>query len=239
MRRGRRTVPPSISGTPQRRQNTPSTASSSHDAQVAPQGELQAARDGMSGDGGDDRLLAAGAASGPSAPSPSGPIRSAARRRSRFRSAPAQNVPPAPVRTADRARRHRLRRRGTPSASAAAVGRDRRRCARPAGRSDRGHPPALFDLYRHGREPSNDRQAAHHADRGAAQAVDALAAGQALEADPLIEADGRVLGTHGQAQSRVAVARRSASAWSSRRPTPRPRASGKSAITSSGVRSST
>ena len=56
MRRGRRTVPPSTSGTPQRRQNTPNTASLGRDPQVAPQRELEPARDRVALDGGDHRL---------------------------------------------------------------------------------------------------------------------------------------------------------------------------------------
>ena len=56
IRRGRRTVPPSISGTPQRRQNTPNFARLRGDAQVAPQRELEAAGDGVALDGGDHRL---------------------------------------------------------------------------------------------------------------------------------------------------------------------------------------
>ena len=56
MSRGRRTVPRSISGTPKRRQKTPKMASLAGDAQVAPQGELDAAGDGVALDRGDHRL---------------------------------------------------------------------------------------------------------------------------------------------------------------------------------------
>ena len=67
IRRGRRTVPPSMSGTPQRRQNTPKTASSRRDAEVAPQRELEPAGDRVALDGGDHRLARAACGVGPSA----------------------------------------------------------------------------------------------------------------------------------------------------------------------------
>ncbi len=54
--RGSRMVPPSISGTPQRRQKTPNTARRVGDPQVAPQRELQAAGDGVALDGRDHRF---------------------------------------------------------------------------------------------------------------------------------------------------------------------------------------
>ncbi len=54
--RGSRTVPPSISGTPQRRQNTPKIALVRRHPQVAPQGQLQPAGHGVALDGGDHRL---------------------------------------------------------------------------------------------------------------------------------------------------------------------------------------
>jgi hypothetical protein len=50
------TVPPSISGTPQRRQNTPNTARARGHAQVAHQGQLQAAGHRVAFDRGDHRL---------------------------------------------------------------------------------------------------------------------------------------------------------------------------------------
>ena len=59
IRRGRRIVPRSTSGTPKRRQYTPSTASDGGDAQVAPEGELEPAGDGRALDGGDHRLAEA------------------------------------------------------------------------------------------------------------------------------------------------------------------------------------
>ena len=54
--RGSRTVPPSMSGTPKRRQNTPKVALGRGHPQVAPDGQLQAAGHGVALDGGDDRL---------------------------------------------------------------------------------------------------------------------------------------------------------------------------------------
>ena len=57
MRRGSRTVPPSTSGTPHRRQYTPNTASGGSDAQVAPQRQLQSTGDGVALDSGDHRLV--------------------------------------------------------------------------------------------------------------------------------------------------------------------------------------
>ena len=56
MRRGRRTVPPSISGTPQRRQNTPKIASRFDHAQIGEQRQLQPAGDRIAADRGDQRL---------------------------------------------------------------------------------------------------------------------------------------------------------------------------------------
>ena len=56
IRRGRRTVPPSISGTPQRRQNTPEHRVLLGHAQIAPQRQLQPAGHGVAGDRGDHRL---------------------------------------------------------------------------------------------------------------------------------------------------------------------------------------
>ena len=56
IRRGRRTVPPSISGTPQRRQKTPKHGVLLGHAQVAPERELEPAGDGVARDGGDHRL---------------------------------------------------------------------------------------------------------------------------------------------------------------------------------------
>jgi hypothetical protein len=57
MRCGRRTVPPSMSGTPQRRQNTPSTAPTLDDAQIAPERQLETASNSVAADGGNPRLL--------------------------------------------------------------------------------------------------------------------------------------------------------------------------------------
>ena len=65
--RGSRTVPPSISGTPKRRQNTPNAASCGGHPEIAPDGQLEAAGHGVALDGGDDRLgeLQAGRTHGP------------------------------------------------------------------------------------------------------------------------------------------------------------------------------
>ena len=91
------------------------------DAQVAPERQLEAAGHRIAGDGGDHRL-------GQQHPArPHGPVAVAGRPGGRasvpmaFRSAPAQNVPPAPHSTATRARR-RPRTRGRPPPARAAVG---------------------------------------------------------------------------------------------------------------------
>ena len=57
--RGRRCVPPSISGTPQRRSGKPSVEPRPDDAQVAPQRELEAAGQAPAADRGDRRLATA------------------------------------------------------------------------------------------------------------------------------------------------------------------------------------
>ncbi len=49
-------MPPSISGTPQRRQNTPKHGVLLDDAQVGQQGQLETTGHGVAGDGGDDGL---------------------------------------------------------------------------------------------------------------------------------------------------------------------------------------
>ena len=54
--RGSRCVPPSISGTPQRRSAQPNDGVGGGDAQVAPQRELEAAGEAVAGDGGDRGL---------------------------------------------------------------------------------------------------------------------------------------------------------------------------------------
>ena len=56
MSRGSRIVPRSTSGTPKRRQYTPSIGVAGGDPQVAPQRDLEAAGDGVALDGGDHRL---------------------------------------------------------------------------------------------------------------------------------------------------------------------------------------
>ncbi|SKX90603.1 Uncharacterised protein [Mycobacteroides abscessus subsp. abscessus] len=100
--RGRRTVPPSISGTPHRLQNTPSVASSSTTRRSASSANsnppataypLTAAITGL------DK----GMRVGPIGPSPPPSVSRSLRREGSptdVRSAPAQNVPPAPARTA-------------------------------------------------------------------------------------------------------------------------------------------
>src|SRR5438552_937659 len=110
MSRGRRTVPRSTSGTPQRRQKTPKTASvaatrrSHQSASSRPPATANPSTAAMTG-------LPSSMRDGPMGPSPSSLMShspcfpTAAPRRSwpaatAFRSAPAQNVPPAPVRTA-------------------------------------------------------------------------------------------------------------------------------------------
>lgn len=102
MSRGRRTVPPSMRGTPQRRQNTPNTASSSatrrshQSASSRPPATacpLTAAITGL-----DSRRRV-----GPIGPSPSSATRLPRSVPMALRSAPAQNVPPSPQSTATRA----------------------------------------------------------------------------------------------------------------------------------------
>ena len=100
--RGSLTVPPSISGTPQRRQNTPNTASSSatrrsaSSASSSPPATAWPATAAISGFDSAMRL-------GPIGPGPS-PDGSTLLRNAgsptAFRSAPAQKLPPAPVRIA-------------------------------------------------------------------------------------------------------------------------------------------
>ena len=95
MSRGSRTVPPSISGTPHRRQKTPNVASSaatrrSHQsASSRPPATAYPSTAAITG-------LLRRRRVGPIGPSPSGSTRLSIA----FRSAPAQKVPPAPVSTA-------------------------------------------------------------------------------------------------------------------------------------------
>ncbi len=100
MRRGRRTVPRSTSGTPNRRQNTPRVASRGRHPQVAPQRQLEPAGDGVPFDRGDRPAWPAACRVGPIGPSPASVTRLPSPAASALRSAPAQNVPPAPVSTA-------------------------------------------------------------------------------------------------------------------------------------------
>ncbi len=120
IRRGSRTVPPSISGTPQRRQNTPNTAVSSatrrshHSASSSPPATACPATAAITGFDSRSRV-------GPIGPSPSGSVRLRRSVATAVRSAPAQNVPPAPCRTATAAPSSASNARNA-SASAAAVG---------------------------------------------------------------------------------------------------------------------
>src|SRR5688572_30724834 len=101
MRRGRRTVPPSMSGTPQRLQKMPKTASASitrrshHSANSMPPATACPATAAMTGL--DSTILL-----GPIGPAPSGCTRLPSAEPNALRSAPEQNVPPAPHRTATR-----------------------------------------------------------------------------------------------------------------------------------------
>ncbi len=93
--RGSRTVPPSISGTPQRRQNTPRTASSAatrRSHQAASSSPPATAYPSIAATTGFDSRIRVG----PIGPSPSSSIRLSMA----LRSAPAQNVPPSPYSTA-------------------------------------------------------------------------------------------------------------------------------------------
>src|SRR5262245_13308195 len=120
IRRGRRIVPPSMSGTPQRRQNTPKTASvaatrRSHQmASSSPPATAYPSTAAMTG-------LERSMREGPIGPSPSSTTRLPRPSATPFRSAPAQNVPPAPARAATAASVSAPKRRNA-AASAAAVG---------------------------------------------------------------------------------------------------------------------
>ncbi len=100
--RGRRTVPPSISGTPQRRQKTPNVASSSttrrshHSASSSPPATAYPATAATTGFDSAIRV-------GPIGPAPSASIRLGRPSPAATRSAPAQKVPPSPQSTATRA----------------------------------------------------------------------------------------------------------------------------------------
>ncbi|MEZ4309996.1 MAG: hypothetical protein R3F14_18305 [Polyangiaceae bacterium] len=88
-------MPPSISGTPHRRQNTPSVASSSatrrshHSASSIPPATANPEIAAITGF---DSIMRVG----PIGPSPCGSTRLPSPRAIAFRSAPAQNVPPSP-----------------------------------------------------------------------------------------------------------------------------------------------
>ena len=118
--RGSRTVPPSISGTPQRRQNTPSVASDS-----ATRRSHQSANSRPPATAYPEIAAITGLLSvirvGPIGPSPSGSTRLPLGVPIALRSAPAQNVPPAPQSTATAASGSASKARKA-SASARAVG---------------------------------------------------------------------------------------------------------------------
>ena len=130
IRRGRRTVPPSISGTPQRRQNTPKHRVLLGDAQIAPQRQLQPAGDRVAGDRGDHRL------GQPHPRRPHRPVAVVGSTRlpvsvpTALRSAPAQNTPPSPCSTATAASGVGVEVAERVGQGAARSGR-RRRCAAP------------------------------------------------------------------------------------------------------------
>src|SRR5262249_20307057 len=119
-RRARRMVPPSMRGTPQRRQKTPNTASraatrrSHHAASSRPPATAYPSTAASTG-------LESSMRDGPIGPSPSSVPRLPRPSDTPFRSAPAQNVPPAPVSTATGEESSASKRRKA-SASAAAVG---------------------------------------------------------------------------------------------------------------------
>ena len=137
IRRGSRTVPPSISGTPHRRQNTPNTAPSSatrrshHSASSSPPATAYPATAAITG-------LPSRIRVGPIGPSPSGATRLPAGLPTSFRSAPEQNTPPSPCRTATAASR---------SASNSRNASDQRRRGRAVDRV-----PALGARQQHGRD---------------------------------------------------------------------------------------
>lgn len=118
--RGSRTVPPSINGTPQRRQNTPSVASDS-----ATRRSHQSASSSPPATAYPEIAAITGLLSvirvGPIGPSPSGSTRLPLGVPIALRSAPAQNVPPAPQSTATAASGSASKARNA-SASARAVG---------------------------------------------------------------------------------------------------------------------
>ena len=156
IRRGSRTVPPSISGTPQRRQNTPSTASSSatrrshHSASSSPPATAWPAIAAITG-------LLSRSRVGPIGPSPSAATRLPVAVPTAFRSAPAQNTPPSPCKHRDRGLRigverpesvgQRGRRRAVDRVAALRARQQHRvtgpsRSTRTAGRSSSLPPPA-------------------------------------------------------------------------------------------------
>ena len=128
--RGSRWVPPSISGTPQRRSKQPKVEPGGGDPQVAPERQLEAAGDAPAVDRGDRRLRRG-------QPGEAHRARPGRRRRARrdLRSKPAQKAsPPAPVRTSTR--RLVVGLEVVEAAGAApARSRSRRRCGTRAGRS--------------------------------------------------------------------------------------------------------
>ena len=117
--RGSRTVPPSISGTPQRRQKTPNTAVSSatrrshHSASSRPPATAYPDTAAMTGLDSRSRLT-------PIGPSPSGAARLPRSVPMAVRSAPAQKTPPVPCSTATAASGSASKARKAPASAAAA-----------------------------------------------------------------------------------------------------------------------
>src|SRR5262249_32332852 len=131
MRRGSRTVPPSMSGTPHLRQKTPKVASSSttrrshQSASSRPPATAYPETAAITG-------LSRSRRVGPIAPSPSGATRFGSPAAMALRSAPEQNVPPAPQRTAPRASGSASKARKGPARASAAA---RSTALRTSGRS--------------------------------------------------------------------------------------------------------
>ncbi len=135
---GSRAVPPSMRGTPHRRQNTPSTASSSitrRSHQSASSRPPATAKPEMAAITG----LFITIRDGPIGPSPVGSSRLASPVAMALRSAPAQKVPPSPQSTATRASSSARRHETPPLAPPRSPG--RRRSSPPADRWSPWSPP--------------------------------------------------------------------------------------------------
>ena len=135
-RRGRRTVPPSMSGTPQRRQKTPKIASSSATRRSHQSASSRPPGDGVAGDRRDAPAWTSAMRVGPIGPGPLGSTRFGRPSETATRSAPAQNVPPSPQSTATLAAASRVERleRGDERVGGVA---GRRRCAARGARGRR------------------------------------------------------------------------------------------------------